>query len=68
MMLTRSWVVLAVLVAGLLPLQAVQAGVQKWGGTGTVSAVTLSSQTIVVEIPRRNDSLTVGARFCQKQS
>jgi hypothetical protein len=34
---------------------------QEWGDTGTVSAVTVSSRTIVVEIPRGKDSLTVGA-------
>ncbi|MFQ5990445.1 MAG: hypothetical protein ACE5K9_11065, partial [Candidatus Methylomirabilales bacterium] len=37
------------------------AGIQKWGDTGTVAAVTVDSRTIVVEIPRGTDSLTVGA-------
>ncbi|MFQ5839216.1 MAG: hypothetical protein ACE5HK_00675 [Candidatus Methylomirabilales bacterium] len=52
---------LLVLLVSLLPLQVVWGEVKKWGDTGIVSAVTLSSRTIVVEIPRRNQSLTVGA-------
>ncbi|MFQ5846084.1 MAG: hypothetical protein ACE5IQ_00245 [Candidatus Methylomirabilales bacterium] len=41
---------------------AAWAGAAQWGDTGTVAAVTASSRTIVVEIPRGSDSMTVGAR------
>lgn len=47
--------------AGFLLAGAAWAGAQKWGDTGKVAAVTESSRTIVVEIPRGKDSLTVGA-------
>ncbi len=52
---------LALCVASLLLREATWAGLQKWGDTGTVAAVTVASRTIVVEIPRGSDSLTVGA-------
>jgi hypothetical protein len=48
-------------VASLLPLGVAWAGGEKWGDTGNVAAVTIESRTIVVEIPRGKDSLTVGA-------
>ncbi len=57
----RACVGLALLVASLLPFGSAWAGVQKWADTGTVAAVTVASRTIVVEIPRGSDSLTVGA-------
>jgi hypothetical protein len=57
----RAALGLALLVASLLPFESAWAGVQKWGDTGKVSAVTVESRTIVVEIPRGTDSLTVGA-------
>ncbi len=53
---------LATAVAGFLLVGAAWAGVQKWGDTGKVAAVTEASRTIVVEIPRGTDSLTVGAK------
>lgn len=52
---------LALFVASLLPFTLTWAGMQKWGDTGNVAAVTPESRTIVVEIPRGTDSLTVGA-------
>ena len=52
---------LALFAASLLPFTFAWAGMQKWGDTGKVAAVTLESRTIVVEIPRGTDSLTVGA-------
>ena len=58
----KAGVGLALLVASLLPFQSVWAGSQKWGDTGTVAAVNVESRTIVVEIPRGTDSLTVGAQ------
>lgn len=43
---------------------AASGAVEKWGDTGTVIAVTESSRTIVVEIPRGGDEkLTVGAEL-----
>lgn len=63
-MRNRSGVVsagLALLLAGIIHLGAAWAGGQKWADTGKVAAVTPASRTIVVEIPRRKDSLTVGA-------
>ncbi len=43
---------------------AAWAAVEKWGDSGTVIAVTESSRTIVVEIPRGGDEkLTVGAEL-----
>ncbi|MFQ5656612.1 MAG: hypothetical protein ACE5G5_03660 [Candidatus Methylomirabilales bacterium] len=56
-----SRVSVLIIFSTLLPLGATWAGVQKWADTGTVAAVTLESRTIVVEIPRGTDSLTVGA-------
>jgi len=52
---------LAVIVTSVLFLGLAWAGVQKWADTGTVAAVTLESRTIVVEVPRGKDSLTIGA-------
>ncbi len=57
----RSGMILAIVMASLVSIGTVWAQGQRWGDTGTVSAVTLLSQTIVVEIPRDGDSLTVGA-------
>ncbi len=48
---------------GFLVAGTAQAGVQKWADTGKVAAVTEASRTIVVEIPRGKDSLTVGAEL-----
>ena len=52
---------IALIVAILLPLGAAWAQGQKWADTGNVAAVTIASRTIVVEIPRGKDWLTVGA-------
>lgn len=52
---------LAAVIASFLLVGAAWAEAQKWGDTGKVAAVTESSRTIVVEIPRGKDSLTVGA-------
>jgi len=63
-MRNRSGVVstgLALLLAGTIHLGPAWAGGQKWADTGKVAAVTLASRTIVVQIPRAKDSLTVGA-------
>lgn len=57
----KAGVGLALLVASVLPFQSAWAGIQKWGDIGTVAAVAVDSRTIVVEIPRGTDSLTVGA-------
>ena len=57
----KGAVCLALFVASLFPFTFAWAGMQKWGDTGKVAAVTLESRTIVVEIPRGTDSLTVGA-------
>lgn len=57
----RAYMGLALLVASLLPFGSARAGVQKWADTGRVAAVTVASRTIIVEIPRGSDSLTVGA-------
>lgn len=54
---------LAAVLASFLLVGAAWAGAQKWGDTGKVAAVTESSRTIVVEIPRGKDSLTVGAEI-----
>jgi hypothetical protein len=51
----------ALLLAGTIHLGSVWAEGQKWADTGKVAAVTPESRTIVVEIPRAKDSLTVGA-------
>lgn len=56
-----SRVSVLIILSTLLPLGATWAGVKQWADTGTVAAVTLESRTIVVEIPRGTDSLTVGA-------
>jgi hypothetical protein len=53
----------AVITAGLPFWGAASAEVRKWADTGTVAAVTVPSRTIVVEIPRGKDSLTVGAEI-----
>jgi hypothetical protein len=52
---------LALLLAGTMHIGSAWAGGQKWADTGKVAAVTPESRTIVVEIPRAKDSLTVGA-------
>ena len=39
--------------------------VGKWGDTGTVAAVSESDRTIVVEIPRDSQRLTVGAELAR---
>jgi ribosomal protein S17 len=52
---------LALLLASIIYLGSAWAGGQRWADTGKVVAVTLASRTIVVEIPRAKDTLTVGA-------
>lgn len=52
---------LVLFVASLLPFKLAWARTQKWGDIGEVAAVTVESRTIVVEVPRGTDSLTVGA-------
>ncbi|MFQ5961020.1 MAG: hypothetical protein ACE5MG_06460 [Candidatus Methylomirabilales bacterium] len=56
-----SRVCLIIILVVLLLLGATWAGVQKWADTGIVAAVTVESRTVVVEIPREADTLTVGA-------
>lgn len=53
--------IVAVLIASLLLPGVAWTKALRWGDTGKVSAVTLSSQTIVVEIPRGTQNLTLGA-------
>jgi len=52
---------LALLVTALLHWETAGAAPERWADTGKVAAVTVASRTIVVEIPRGKESLTVGA-------
>jgi hypothetical protein len=52
---------LATVMATLCFGGSVSAQAQRWADVGKVSAVTVSSRTIVVEAPRGKDNLTVGA-------
>lgn len=54
---------LAMILAAVFFAGGAWAAVEKWGDTGTVAAVTEPSRTIVVEIPKGTEALTVGAEL-----